>query len=289
MTTRTSFTYSPSPSPAPSRNPSVSITHSPRITPSSSVASSRQTSLDIPRRLSHPKRTRSALRQFYGIPSSDSAKPTISTSPIAPTVPENELDSESLDPQVYVEKTLETKSVRELLRFENQIVNEILSLDSDRKALVYDNYSKLIAATATIRQMRASMEPLTPTTSTLEPAVSYIESVSRSLVPRLPDISLKTTNKATEATEKQKATVKWVLAAPERIKTLRAAGKTREADVVWKRLGELCDRWEGTPGVKEVRKMGSAAMETAAMESVVGIDGGISGSVEEEGSVKNTP
>lgn len=34
------------------------------------------------------------------------------------------------------------------------MVTEIRGLDGERKALVYDNYSKLIAATDTIRKVR---------------------------------------------------------------------------------------------------------------------------------------
>lgn len=41
------------------------------------------------------------------------------------------------------------------------------SLDGERKALLYDDYSKLIAATDTIRRIRDNMGPLTPATSGL--------------------------------------------------------------------------------------------------------------------------
>ena len=55
---------------------------------------------------------------------------------------------------------------------------EIKSLDGDRKALVYDNYSKLITATDTIRRMRDNMDPLAQTTSTLASAVAHIDATA---------------------------------------------------------------------------------------------------------------
>jgi hypothetical protein len=51
---------------------------------------------------------------------------------------------------------------------------DIRALDAEKKALVYDNYSKLISATETIHRMRANMDPLTPTALTLSPAIAEI-------------------------------------------------------------------------------------------------------------------
>jgi hypothetical protein len=49
-------------------------------------------------------------------------------------------------------------------RSQANAASEIRNLDSDRKSLVYDNYSKLLSATSTIRRMRGNMDPLAPTT-----------------------------------------------------------------------------------------------------------------------------
>lgn len=130
---------------------------------------------------------------------------------------------------------------------------DIRGLDGERKALVYDNYSKLIAATDTIRRMRASMEPLTPTTSTLEPAVSHIESVSRELVVGMRAASPRPERKGAE-------TVRWALGAPERIRELVGAGDREGAERAWELLRGVCGRWEGTRGVEELRKRGEEAL-----------------------------
>jgi len=67
------------------------------------------------------------------------------------------------------------------MRVEAGLVSDIRTLDGEKKALVYDNYSKLIAATDTIRKMRTGMDPLTPTTATLAPAIAHIAESARAL------------------------------------------------------------------------------------------------------------
>ena len=50
------------------------------------------------------------------------------------------------------------EGLERVLRVEGGLISEIKGLDGERKALVYDNYSKLIAATETIRRMREKMQ-----------------------------------------------------------------------------------------------------------------------------------
>jgi len=148
--------------------------------------------------------------------------------------------------------------VKELLRRENGLVDDIATLDGERKSLVYDNYSKLIAATATIRRMRESMEPLTPTTSTLEPAVSHIERVSRELVSAA-GAAAPAARK--EGDEKEVEVVRWAVEAPGRIEVLVREGRKEEAERVWERLRALCEVWEGRKGVQGLKRKGEEAMK----------------------------
>jgi hypothetical protein len=138
---------------------------------------------------------------------------------------------------------------------------DIRGLDGERKALVYDNYSKLIAATDTIKRMRASMEPMTPTTSTLEPAVSHIEGVSRELVQGMRAASPRP-QKEREKANRSVETVKWALEAPEMIRVLTEEGKGEGALIIWERLKRLCDKWKDTKGVEELKKKGEEALKT---------------------------
>lgn len=172
---------------------------------------------------------------------------------------------------------------------------EIKGLDGERKALVYDNYSKLISATDTIRkvrgrnfrplspppspsplrwilrhkqnhtltkkppqaQMRSNMDPLTPATSTLSPAISHIAETATSLAELPRHRSLRsekpTDGGADAAKRRQQETVKWVLGTPRRLQVLLNSGKGEEAAENWVETRRLLDKWEGVKGVDRVR------------------------------------
>jgi len=139
---------------SPSPRPSLSIR-----SPSSS-----RTSLDAPASntstLSRPanvRRNRAALRDYYGIKSSkedsNSNDDTSQTAQQQTSTILSELDREGFEAGAYVKNLLERESLENVLKVEGALVNEIRGLDGERKALVYDNYSKLIAATDTIQKV----------------------------------------------------------------------------------------------------------------------------------------
>jgi vacuolar protein sorting-associated protein 51 len=68
-------------------------------------------------------------------------------------VPTSEIDSDGFDPDAYVKSKLKDSSLEELLKTYTRVLGEIRALDAEKKALVYDNYSKLITATETIRKV----------------------------------------------------------------------------------------------------------------------------------------
>jgi hypothetical protein len=62
-------------------------------------------------------------------------------------------DRDDFDAVSHVRKLLETESLKELLALEHELVADVRTLDGERKALVYDNYSKLISASDTIKKV----------------------------------------------------------------------------------------------------------------------------------------
>lgn len=68
-------------------------------------------------------------------------------------VPLSEVDAEAFDADAYVKAKLQDSGLEELLRTYTRVLGEIRALDAEKKALVYDNYSKLITATETIRKV----------------------------------------------------------------------------------------------------------------------------------------
>lgn len=139
-------------------------------------------------------------------------------------------------------------------------MGDIRTLDGERKALVYDNYSKLIRAVETIGKMRRSMDdrgaPLTMT-KTLGPAIAFVAETAGSLIQEGEDQQ----RRMREARDSQgvqrnraKETVRWVLATPERLERLIGDGKREEAEEDWREVKNLLDKWEGVGGVDEVRE-----------------------------------
>lgn len=145
---------------------------------------------------------------------------------------------------------------------------EIRNLDSDRKSLVYDNYSKLLSATSTIRRMRGNMDPLAPTTHTLGPAIAHIAETAASLsssmqaLPPKPqglgiDIRIEQDDaekKQTARRRNQKETVRWVLDTPRRLREMIDQEQDEEAGKEWEEVSQILNQWEGVAGVRELRE-----------------------------------
>lgn len=149
-----------------------------------------------------------------------------------------------------------------VLRVEAGLVGEIKGLDGERKALVYDNYSKLIAATDTIRRMRDRMDPLTPATSTLGPAVAHIAETARGLVAGTGggggDGDVGGEGREGGEVERrrrkgEKDTVRWVVGTPRRLGVMLDEGRVEDAKGDWEEIQGILQKWRGVAGVEELR------------------------------------
>lgn len=107
--------------------------------------------------------------------------------------------------------------------------------------------------------MRMNMDPLTPATSTLSPAISHIAETAASLAIAFQDRSSALKPQEGDADSRnarrrqEQATVRWVLAAPTRLGALLEAGKEEEANDEWAEVQRLLVKWDGVVGVEEVR------------------------------------
>ena len=285
---------SPNPSsPSIASTPSSSRTASPAR---GSVNSATANSQPPP---SSRRPNRAALRDYYGLKAAKTgptaaSTSTSSTSPSPANIstdststttkdptqnpndepPAAELDLPTFNAQSYVTHLLSTQNLSGLLRVEGALVNEIRSLDGEKKALVYDNYSKLITATETIGRMRRNMDPLTPTTSMLEPAVAHIAKTTqelreRSSVVAAPSVAVvaaaegngesgadgETGNDEGSREEKKRQidTVRWVLGTPRRLGVFLEAGERDRANEDWEEVQGLLGEWVGVGGVEEIR------------------------------------
>ncbi|KAL4810132.1 Vps51/Vps67-domain-containing protein [Aspergillus unguis] len=277
-----------SPTPASSRRPSLDALNT-SIGGTLSAASTPSTARAVSPSL-HPRRNRAALRDYYNLKPSDAASLSpnpnngssardrsrsvprhtdagdISSNP-STVVTGTELDNADFDPQRYVNNLLASSSLSTILKAENTLVGDIRTLDGERKALVYDNYSKLIRAVETIGKMRASMDergtPLTMT-KTLGPAIAFVAETAAGLIREGEQLREKRQGDGGEQLDKvrkEKETVRWVLGAPERLKELVADGNREDAEKDWEEVGKLLGKWEGVKGVAEVREKCEKIME----------------------------
>lgn len=116
--------------------------------------------------------------------------------------------------------------------------------------------------------MRGNMDPLAPTTHTLEPAIAHIAetasslSASRQHVRRKPDgpsIDIRIEGDVAEKQEvlkkkQQKETVKWVLDTPRRLREMLDQEQEDRAETEWKEISAILDKWKGVAGVQELRE-----------------------------------
>ena len=231
------------------------------------------------------RRNRTALRDYYGLStfpapstqpssqqaSSQSATPQSSSPPTSPSTATHlaPLDDPDFSPEDYISSLLSTSPLANVLRVESDLISEVRSLDGEKKALVYDNYSKLIAATETIRKMRESMEPLAPMTGELGPGVEKIVGVAGSVGEGLKgrrelDEQQKrksegdgevSSDESDErgASKSDVETVKWVLGAPRRLERLLQEDKREVAEKDWEEIKGLLEKWHAVGGVDEVK------------------------------------
>ena len=142
---------------------------------------------------------------------------------------------------------------------------------------MYDNYSKLLSATSTIRKMRGNMDPLVPTTHTLGPAIAHIAETAASLSSSMQalqekpeglgiDIHIQKDPKEEQAAvtkHKQQETVRWVLGTPRRLRNLMDDEKEEEAAKEWEEVSKILGKWKNVAGVEELK---------AACESILNED-----------------
>lgn len=207
-----------------------------------------------------PKRNRAALREYYNLKKAaesealnDGASEASSIHDYS-EVGESELDRPNFDAEAYIKHVLETQSLGELLRTYNGVLTDIRALDAEKKALVYDNYSKLIAATETIRKMRVNMDPLNPMAKTLDPAIARIyetaEGIKTELKQSMPEWQRREREMGSEEREglrrkkKTREVVLRVLDTPEKVRELVKDGKMEDARNLWEKTSELLERWK---------------------------------------------
>lgn len=136
-------------------SPRPSLTLSSRRTSTSTDTNVRSESSSRQPGAAPQRRNRAALREFYGLKneSKNESANSADTLSLDDTTPVSELDKEGFDADGYVQDILQREGLEGVLKVEASLLRDIRGFDGEKKALVYDNYSKLIGATDTIRKV----------------------------------------------------------------------------------------------------------------------------------------
>ncbi|KAK4611799.1 Vacuolar protein sorting-associated protein 51 [Fulvia fulva] len=197
------------------------------------------------------RRNRTALRDYYNLQTNASSTSIAeNATPTLDPDQDSELDKLNFSPDEYVQSLLAREGLEGVLRVEAGLVSDIRSLDGEKKALVYDNYSKFIKATDTIRVMRERMDPMMPGTGTLGAAVGHIAETAAELQKELRDGS----GGSGGGKSVKRMLVRWVLNAPERLGKMRESGREKEARLEWEKVEGCLEKWKGVNGVEDVRR-----------------------------------
>lgn len=235
-----------------SPRPSISLSSRRTSTSTDTTTRSASTSRAPASAAGSLRRNRTALRDYYGLKAAAPADAR-NTANTLDAEKESELDQADFDPEHYVQALLVREGLEGVLRVEAGLVSEIRSLDGEKKALVYDNYSKLIAATDTIRSMREKMDPLTET-STLMGDIGHIAETAASLSGELRKQHGAGDDEGVKEQRRQQQTVRWVLGAPVRFSELVDQGKKDEAQAEWRDVSALLDKWQAVKGAAQVKQ-----------------------------------
>jgi len=267
----------------------------------STPSSSTRPSFDIPRSPSSsslsqpqvaPRRNRAALREYYNLKAAsaagkahDSETASITSSihdnSSHSSVLESELDNPDFVAQDYIKKVLETQNLGELLKTYNGVLSDIRALDAEKKALVYDNYSKLITATETIGKMREDMgkggagEGVVGREGVLDSAVRGVferaEGLRGELRRELDKRNGGIGREEAERRRKTRTVVERVLRTPARVRQLVSGGQQDEATELWQKTLIILERWKergvGGSDVQDCIDEGDAALKSTDLKS----------------------
>jgi vacuolar protein sorting-associated protein 51 len=112
--------------------------------------------------------------------------------------------------------------------------------------------------------MRRNMDPLTPATSTLAPAISHIAETAATLSKELAAHVSPSKQANTDGRAKEVQTVRWVLDAPRRFRYMLDNDRKADVEDEWTVIKGLLDKWKGVEGVTEVKRQCEQALISAA-------------------------
>jgi len=114
--------------------------------------------------------------------------------------------------------------------------------------------------------MRSNMDPLSPSTSTLSPAIAHIAETAASLAEELNHTEQEDSSHNSKI-KSQARKVQWVLATPERLERLFASGRRQEALDEWSNVQQILHRWKSPEGTESLKQSCQAVIDNYTLET----------------------
>ena len=192
-----------------------------------------------------PSRARDLLANYYG-----KLQGNVEEEVEKETMPA--IDRQDFDADAHVREMLETQKLPELLEQDDSLCRDIKSLSGDMQMLVYENYSKFIAATDTIRDMKKHVGAMESEMTSLNATMAEIDGMSAAVNASLADKRAKI-DKLVRARRLLKR-LEFLFELPRRLSAAAQQKQYKEAVRYYAMTEEILQRYDRVPSLKEIHK-----------------------------------
>ncbi|KNC97850.1 uncharacterized protein SPPG_06846 [Spizellomyces punctatus DAOM BR117] len=193
---------------------------------------------DGSRAAARQRKRRDLLKQYYGIGGESAPQATIKKEkPPDPL----DIDNHAFNAELHLNKLMNEMALPDLIQRDNELVAEIKQLDGDMKTLVYENYSKFISATDTIRKMKTNVENMESEMDQLSKSIAKISDSSTTINNGLQDqrAKLHQLNGVDNLLKK----LNFVIELPNRLHECVDKGQHAQAVRYYSRVSNLLERY----------------------------------------------
>ncbi|CEP07030.1 hypothetical protein [Parasitella parasitica] len=207
-----------------------------------------------------PRERNSLLKKYYGI------KETASSSTVLPDGHARpfDLDGNTFNSSKYFGSLLKEKTLQGLIEKDNQLIAEIREIDGDMKTLVYENYSKFISATDTIRKMKSNVESMESEMSRLNENIANISGQSKSISKELGPNRQKIQQLSNVHNSLKR--LQFIFELPNRLQHCLVKGKHSLAVKYYSKASKLLNHYQHMAAFKGIERDCDAIMEKVKAE-----------------------
>ncbi|ORX52382.1 hypothetical protein DM01DRAFT_1336753 [Hesseltinella vesiculosa] len=179
------------------------------------------------------------LKKYYGLAASQPAKAD----------PMN-MDDAYFDGLKYFAKLVKEQPLNNLIKADNDLVAEVQEIEGDMKTLVYENYSKFISATDTIRKMKSNVEQMESAMDKLNEKIQTIsvhnKAIHGTLQPNRQKIQ------QLDSVHHQLQRLEFIFALPSRLQQCETDGNYTQAVKYYARARKLLDHYQDMPTFQSI-------------------------------------